>query len=378
MTKQNKNKSGYKKTETGWIWVKLKDVLCYERPDKYIVKSTEYTDKGLVPVLTANKSFILGYTNEDYGIYRKYPAIIFDDFTTESKYVDFPFKVKSSAIKILRPKDNSVDLKFIYERMQLIEFPLGGHKRYYISEYQYNKIPLPPLPEQQKIARILSTWDKAIELVEKLIAAKRRLKKGLMQQLLTGKMRFREFKDEEWMEVRVKDVCVTGRGRVISQKEIEANPGPYPVYSSQTENYGILGYMKTHDFDGEYATWTTDGVHAGRVFYRTGKFNCTNVCGTLKKKNNDICLEFLAYKLNTVTKKYVSYVGNHKLMNNVMASIKVDIPKNVKEQQKIAAILSSLDKDITSLQNIDNILRDQKKGLMQKLLTGKIRVKING
>src|SRR5262249_18066645 len=103
-----------------WRNVRLRDLLSYERPDQYIVQDTEYAEQGDVPVLTANKSFILGYTVEAFGICRNVPVIVFDDFTTDSKYVDFAFKVKSSAIKLLRPKHDRVDLRFVFERMQLI------------------------------------------------------------------------------------------------------------------------------------------------------------------------------------------------------------------------------------------------------------------
>src|ERR1035437_5716434 len=89
----------------GWERKKIRDLLNFERPDNYIVKSDNYTAVAKTPVLTANKSFILGYTDEDFGICKNLPAIIFDDFTTDSKYVDFPFKIKSSAIKILRSKN---------------------------------------------------------------------------------------------------------------------------------------------------------------------------------------------------------------------------------------------------------------------------------
>ena len=102
-----------------WVRKRLGEVLKYEQPAKYIVKNTDYLETGFVPVLTPGKTFILGYTDEKEGIYRDVPVIIFDDFTTASKYVDFPFKVKSSAMKILNLKDENNDLKFIYEKMQL-------------------------------------------------------------------------------------------------------------------------------------------------------------------------------------------------------------------------------------------------------------------
>lgn len=115
-----------------WEVKKLGEILDYEQPINYLVKNTDYNENNDIPVLTANKGFILGYTNENEGVYKNVPVIIFDDFTTASKYVNFPFKVKSSAIKILKTKDDKSELRFVFEKMQLIQFPLGDHKRYYI------------------------------------------------------------------------------------------------------------------------------------------------------------------------------------------------------------------------------------------------------
>ena len=173
-----------------WEMKRLGDLLTYERPDKYIVHSTKYTTKGSVPVLTANKSFILGYTNERIGIYDKLPVIIFDDFTTESKYVDFKFKVKSSAIKLLHPKSDDVSLKYIFELMQVLKFPIGDHRRYYISDYQNQTIKTPSFEEQIAIAQILSDMDAEIVALEKRLQKTRAIKEGMMQELLTGRIRF--------------------------------------------------------------------------------------------------------------------------------------------------------------------------------------------
>lgn len=131
----------------------------------------------------------------------------------------------------------------------------------------------------------------------------------------------------EYPMVKVGDICKTGRGRVISKSYIEQNKGEYPVYSSQTFHDGVFGYINTYDFEGEMATWTTDGANAGTVFYRSGKFNCTNVCGTLTPISNGINLKYLVYALNNVAKNYVSEAsGNPKLMNNVMEEIKIPLP----------------------------------------------------
>ena len=151
--------------------VKLGDVLEYEQPTKYIVDSINYDDGFTIPVLTAGKSFILGYTDEITGVFDNLPVIIFDDFTTAFHYVDFPFKVKSSAMKILKPIKERADLKYLYYKMQTISIDNDLHKRYWISKYSQIQIPLPPLSQQQKIANILDAAD-ALRQNDKVLIAK--------------------------------------------------------------------------------------------------------------------------------------------------------------------------------------------------------------
>ena len=171
-----------------WKDIELSDLLNYEQPSKYLVDEILSYDKNKIPILTANKAFILGSTDDSFGIYTQGDCIIFDDFTTDIKYVNFPFKVKSSAIKILTPKTNT-NLKFVYEQMKCIKYPLAGHKRYYLSEYQYITISIPDISEQQAIADVLSTADDEINLLNQKLEALKEQKKGLMQQLLTGQIR---------------------------------------------------------------------------------------------------------------------------------------------------------------------------------------------
>ena len=135
---------------SGWTLCCLEDVLDYEQPQAYIVNSTDYSDDYKTPVLTPGKSFVLGYTNELFGICNHLPVIIFDDFTTESKYVDFPFKVKSSAMKILRAR-GEINLKYVAIFMSITRLVGDTHKRYWISEYSKIPIPIPPLREQGRI-----------------------------------------------------------------------------------------------------------------------------------------------------------------------------------------------------------------------------------
>ena len=141
----------------------LDDVLKYEQPTKYIVETENYDDSYNTPVLTAGKSFLLGYTNEEKGVFNEVPVIIFDDFTTSFHFVDFPFKVKSSALKILKAVKDKADIKYLYYKMQTIKFEAEQHKRYWISKYSQIEIPLPSIATQQRIAAILDQSDAIIQ-----------------------------------------------------------------------------------------------------------------------------------------------------------------------------------------------------------------------
>jgi type I restriction enzyme S subunit len=168
-----------------WEDESLDNILNYEQPTKYLVSSTDYDDKNKTPVLTAGKTFVLGYTNEMSGIYEEgLPIIIFDDFTTAFKFVTFPFKAKSSAMKILKLKSTENNIKYIFEAMNLINFTSGDeHKRYWISEYSRITIPLPCLKEQTKIANFLTALDDKINHNQNQLNALKRYKQGLLQQL---------------------------------------------------------------------------------------------------------------------------------------------------------------------------------------------------
>ena len=171
-----------------WEEFQLVELLDYEQPTDYIVGSTDYSVNG-IPVLTPGKSFVLGYTNETSGIFSEVPVIIFDDFTTVSKFVTFPFKVKSSAMKMLKLRDKAHNLKLIFEIMQILKFTIGDHKRYWISEYSRLKINLPSIEEQNAIAQVLSDMDNEIEALEEKLEKYKSIKQGMMQELLTGRIR---------------------------------------------------------------------------------------------------------------------------------------------------------------------------------------------
>ena len=186
---------------------------------------------------------------------------------------------------------------------------------------------------------------------------------------LVPKLRFPEFQNEDdWRVDEVGNVFDVTRGYVLSMNlvsEEQTESNPYPVYSSQTKNKGLAGYYKDFLYE-DAITWTTDGANAGDVNFRLGKFYCTNVCGVLVNSNG-FANPCIAALINSVSRKHVSYVGNPKLMNGVMSKIKIPFPK-IKEQQKIAACLSSLDEVITAESQKLGVLKDHKRGLLQNLL----------
>ena len=140
----------YTQLPEGWAVCRLEQITNYEQPTAYIVNSTTYDDSYSTPVLTAGKSFIIGYTNETAGIYSNLPCIIFDDFTTDSKLVVFPFKVKSSVMKILKIHTD-IEVDYVAMFMSITKLVGGTHKRYWISEYSKLEIPIPPKAEQKRI-----------------------------------------------------------------------------------------------------------------------------------------------------------------------------------------------------------------------------------
>ena len=195
-------------------------------------------------------------------------------------------------------------------------------------------IDIPCIKEQEKIARLLALLDERIATQNKIIEDLKKLKSAISKKLLCN---------DKWTTYKIQDIAEIGRGRVISSVEIDRQKHPlYPVYSSQTSNDGIMGYLDSYMFDGEYITWTTDGANAGTVFYRKGKFNCTNVCGTLKIQPKFDCY-FVSLVLQQATQKYVSSnLANPKLMNNTMASIKIRMP-NIETQKQLSKVFQTLD-----------------------------------
>lgn len=272
---------------------------------------------------------------------------------------------------------------------------VAGIKVYSITQGMLKRfsIFLPSFIEQDKIAHFLdsktSSIDKKIKLLNEKLTQYKAYRKSLINVAVTkGLNKNVKFKEcdinwlkeipEHWEIKRVKDIFSISRGRAIAKTELK-DDGKYPVYSSQTKNKGVLGYIDTFDFNTDLLTWTTDGVNAGTVFIREGKFNCTNICGTLiPKRHPKLSLEYMAFAVQESTQhnKRIDTNGA-KIMSNEMAVITVVFPP-FEEQIEIANYIKAKTKGISRvLKNIElqiSTLKELRKTLIDEVVTGKIKV----
>lgn len=239
----------------------LGQLLTYEQPTPYIVDSTKYSDEYKTPVLTAGKSFIIGYTNENKGVYDRLPVIIFDDFTTSSQYVHFKFKVKSSAMKILTANTELVLPKYIFYQMQVINIDHSTHKRYWIQHYSKLKVRIPSLLEQRKIIQqieeLFSQLDKGVETLQTIKQQLAVYRQAVLKEAFEGKWlyqhrttvhdnaNFKRLKDNElkqlaeipseWRYVYLSDLGDLSRGKSKHRPRNDARlfeNGKYPFFQT--------------------------------------------------------------------------------------------------------------------------------------------------
>ena len=231
--------------------------------------------------------------------------------------------------------------------------------------------------EQDKIGEIFSNIDNLITLHQRKCDRLIEVKKSLLEKMFPKnsskipEIRFKRFTDD-WEQRKVSDIFKVTRGYVLAStmtNEKKSAGMVYPVYSSQTKDNGLMGYYKDYLYE-DAITWTTDGANAGTVNYRTGKFYCTNVCGVLLSKKIK-ANPMIAEALNKIAKQYVSYVGNPKLMNNVMADIELQIPKQEEEREQLSQTFVSLDNLITLHQRKLVKLKEVKKSMLEKMFVQK-------
>lgn len=210
------------------------------------------------------------------------------------------------------------------------------------------EIPLPPLPVQSEVVRILDAFTELEAELEAELAGRKEQYEYYRDYLLDEKNL--EAMDGKPVETKtVGSCCRLQRGKVMSKEYINNNRGAFPVYSSQTQNNGVLGTVDSYMFDGRYLTWTTDGAYAGSIFYRNGRFSITNVCGLLDVADDELNIKYLYYALKEPAKRAVYHgMGNPKLMSNQMSNIEIPVP-SLATQERVADILDRFDALTTSL-----------------------------
>ena len=240
-------------------------------------------------------------------------------------------------------------------------------KRLYNKNILNTEIILPRIKEQTAIGKLIEKFDYLITLQQRKLEQLKQLKKAILQIIASNRLLLHT-KKVDMIKVRVADIYKITRGNVLSRSEISnvrTSKYPYPVYSSQTKNHGLMGYYKDFLFKNAI-TWTTDGANAGTVKYRKGRFYSTNVNGVLLSSEG-LANQLTAELLNLVAFKYVSHVGNPKLMNNTMGEIIFNIPRSVETQQYFSVCIESVIDLIGKQEKATDKLNKLKKYLLQKL-----------
>ena len=358
------------KLPKGWKLGKLEDLLDYIQPTKYIVKSTDYNDCFKTPVLTAGKTFVLGKTNETEGVFENLPVIIFDDFTTANKLVNFKFKVKSSAMKILKPKDEDVNLLFVFYFIQTIRISFDTHKRYWISVFSKLPIALPPLEIQQaivsKLEELFSELDKGIEDLKTAQQQLKTYRQSVLKWAFEGKLTNENVKDGElpkgWEIVELGNVCSLITDGKHGDCENETNSGFY-FLSAKDVKFDKLNYensrqitksgfnethRRTNLKPGDICMVNT-GASIGRIAlapnddktYKTTFQKSVAVIKTIPEiLNNKYC----SYVLKSDLKQLMKISSGTAVPNLLLGTLKkhtINIPLNLEEQQLIVQEIES-------------------------------------
>ncbi len=321
----------------GVEYVKLGDCLEYEQPTKYQVSSKDYLDNG-TPVLTAGQTFILGYTDETNGVYcasKENPVIIFDDFTTSFHWVDFDFKVKSSAMKILTPCSKKANFRFIYYAMKCIKYETLEHSRQWISTYSQFPIPLPPMEIQ---ARIVEVLDKMTTLTAELEAELEARK----QQYEYYRNNLFKFEDGECEWKKIGEICVrisSGRNKSKSQH------GMYPVYGST----GIIGMCSIPVYSKKLILVARVGANAGFVHIADGDYDVSDNT-IIIDLSNEVNQKYVFYLLRNAKLNKLAKGGGQPLITATqIKDFLIPIP-SMEEQSRIVSILDRFEALTTDLQ----------------------------
>lgn len=312
---------------------------------------------------------------------------------------NFSFSSHVWCFKMLDDNNLFFNYLFKYYFNEIQSLSVHGFKLKNLNKKSFKKIQFhfPPIHQQNSIAHILSTQESIINDMEELIELYEKRLRYTNNELLSGRLRVKEvdgetvfYKNTEWKTEKVngKDVEIPSdwckhlisdvfnikRGKVISKEDIKKKNGIYPVYSSATENNGVIGNISDFMFNGEYLTWTTDGVYAGTLFYRKGKFNCTNVCGILEKINLQLDTKSIYYFLKPTLPKYVTKLANSKLMSNTVAKIEFIFPEKNEENILISKTLTQQEELIQEQKELLELEKKRFTWLLENLLSGKYTV----
>lgn len=362
--------------------VKLNTLLDYEQPTPYIVKSTEYSVEYETPVLTAGASFCLGYTNETDGKYKaneENPVIIFDDFTTSFHWVEFDFKVKSSAMKMLRPKKNNVSFRYIYFCMCCIDYIPVEHSRQWIGRYSNFEIPLPPFSIQEEIVSVLDKFSELIEKTDEEIALRQKQYEYCREKLLTF-----EKGEVEWKTINKIGQLVRGNGL---QKADFRGKGTGCIHYGQI--YTKLGFSlnKTLSFVSDELANKLTKVEPGDLVIACTSENVEDVCKSVvwlgketvvtgghacvfKHNENPkyIGYCFLTHDFFQQKKKYAYGAKVIDIKTEKLGQIKLPIP-SPSRQQSIVATLDKFEALISKLKEERELRQKQYEYYREKLLT---------
>lgn len=332
----------------GVEWKELGEVLDYEQPTKYIVNSKDYNEEYPIPVLTAGQTFILGYTNETEGVYaasKEKSIIIFDDFTTASKWVDFEFKVKSSAMKILTIQNEQVGkvlIRYIWHCLGTITYKPAQHGRQWIGTYSKIKIPIPPLEIQQEIVQILDKFTKYVTELTAELTAELTFRK---QQYSYYRDKLLSFEDDVY-EVEWKTLGEVAENLDNFRKPVTKGnraSGKYPYYGAS----GIVDHVDEYIFDGDFLLVSEDGANLVArktpiAFSISGKSWVNNHAHVLKF-DDDVNRKFVGYFLNHIDlTPYISGAAQPKLNQQNLNSIKLPYPKQ-EIRSRIVQVLDHFD-----------------------------------
>ncbi len=373
-----------------WEIKELDYFLDYLQPTEFLAKSIAevQTKTNVIPVLTAGKSFVLGYAENDNRTFRDVPVVIFDDFTTDNKYVDFSFQLRSSAAKILIPKAIDFDLKFVFYAMQLVKFISSDHKRYWISEYQFLSIPNPPFKEQKRITEIINTWDTAISTCQQLLDGLLKRKQSIAFELLFSGPKKRQttvVKTAPLSRVlkRIKNPVIVDDEAQYQQIGIRSHTkGIFYKEMVTGKSLGNKSVFKIEPdcfivnivFAWEHAIAKTTVNEVGMI--------ASHRFPMYKPAEGELDLNYLLHFFKSSKGKDLLALAspggagrNKTLGQNDFLKIQIPVPK-IDVQRKIAGCLDMVDEEISVYKRKLSALQDQKKGLMQHLLTGKVRVKL--